>query len=186
MPTFDPISALTPKDSSVQKSGVDAIRRTLTEHGYFNIQLDEACEQALAQALTQNAEVISDATGGILIRKNGREAPAGVRPDRIKLGDNVQLLNWKPLGVQGATIDLYPRGKVTKTYFRKCMVKSGDKEGIEERLEGVELDGKGPGDAILKDGNKLPYILKDSTIILRYPDMAEPSGETDHISYGIV
>lgn len=189
MNTFNPISALSKgmfTESEVRKAGVDAIKRMLTDNGYFNIQLDEAGQQCLSQAILQNAQIISKSTGGILLRKNGREAPAGVGPDKIKIGDSVQLLNWKPMGVRGAKIDLFPKGKVTKTYFRKCLVKSGDREEIEDRLEAVELDGKGPEDVVMKDGNKLPYILKDSTIIMRYPDMAQPSGETDHVSYGII
>jgi hypothetical protein len=189
MLNFDPISVLsksTLMESEVRKAGVDTIKRMLTDNGYFNLQLDDAGHQCLAEAMLQNAQIISKSTGGILIRKEGREAPASVGPDKIKIGDSVQLLNWKPMGVKGATIDLYPKGKVTKTYFRKCLVKSGDKEELEDRLEGIELDGKGPEDIVMKDGNKLPYILKDSTVIMRYPDMAQPSGETDHVSYGIV
>jgi len=180
-PSYDPLmNALT----SSGYTGKDAIRDTLEQAGYFD--LPETCCGQIKEALAQGGEIVSRCTKGVLINKGDREAPASVGPDSVKVGDTVQLLNWKPLGVKGAKIDLFPKGKITKTYFRKCLVKCGDKEGVENRLEAVELDGKGPEDVILKGGQKLPYILKDSTILLRYPDMAQPSGKTDHTSYGVV
>ena len=176
---FNPFSALCP-----DKTGKDVIQDMLEQAGYFD--LPEAVGQRIREAVQCNCEIISKCTKGVLVNKGGREAPASVAPDHVKVGDTVQLLNWKPLGVKGAKIDLFPKGKITKTYFRKCLVKCGDKEGVENRLEAVELDGKGPEDVILNGGQKLPYILKDSTILLRYPDMAQPSGKTDHTSYGVV
>lgn len=189
MNTFNPISALSKNmcmEFELHKDGIEAIKRMLDDSGYFNMHLDNTTNQCIHSALLQGAVIISKSTGGILIRKNSREAPAYVDQGSIKIGDNVQLLNWKPLGVRGATIDLFPKGKVTKTYFRKCLVKSGDVEEYQDRLEGIELDGKGPEDIVFKSGKKLPYILKDSTIILRYPEMATPDGNTDHHSLEVM
>lgn len=166
------------------RTGRDSIRDILEEAGYSDI--DDITQNKLEEALSGNAVIISKSTKGVLVNKGGREAPAGVGPDKIKIGDSVQLLNWKPMGVQGATIDLFPKGKVTKTYFRKCYVKSCNKEGYEDRLEGIEIDDKGPSDVVLKGGFKVPYILKDSTVILRYPEMATPEGNTNHHSFGAI
>lgn len=179
--TYDPV-----KTALDTKTGDDIIFDILNNYGYFDIELSPETSVVLTEALDNNAEVISRCTKATMLNKDNREAPASVGPDSIKIGDNVQLLNWKPLGVRGATIDLFPKGKVTKTYFRKCLVKSGDTEGYEDRLEGIELDGKGPEDLVLKSGKKLPYILKDSTIILRYPEMATPDGNTDHHSLEVM
>jgi len=182
---YDPVMNALSADGDVP-TGKDMIQSKLEQAGYFLKDLPEDCGQRLVDAIQEKWEIISKSTKGVLVNKGGREAPASVGPDSIKVGDTVQALNWKPLGVKGAKIDLYPKGKVTKTYFKKCLVKSGDKEGLEDRLEGIELDGKGPEDVTLKSGRKLPYILKDSTILLRYPEMAQPSGETDHVSFGVI
>jgi len=152
----------------------------LTNMGYYDLS-DEEYDYAL-EALKEGGEIVSKCTKGVVISKGNREAPAFVKTNSIKIGDNVQLLNWKPLGVRGAVIDLHPRGKVTKMYYKTLQVKTQKGVCKERRLEAVELDGHGPDDVILKSGRKLPYILKDSSVVLRFPNLAAPSGKTSHTS----
>jgi len=170
------------------------MEKALIKRGYPKELLeDDNFRNAFAKALVGGGELVSKKTGKAWIdRSIPEEPPAFVRPDKIKLGDRVQVLNWIPMGVHGATIDLFPKGSVTKIYQVKCLVtkepfsltslpdKSHDYME-EDRIMGLELDGKGPYP--LKDlaQTPLPYILKDSSVIMRFPPMGTPAGQTEHV-----
>lgn len=175
-------------------------RKALMKRGYGEDLLENGdLYSALVKALVDDGEIVSQKTGCAWIeRAVPEEAPAFVRPGKLKVGDRVQVLNWVPLGVHGTTIDLYPRGTVSKIYEVKClvskdpvppgrMIRKGTPFEEQVRVLGVELDGKGPysvkGEA---DEAAFPYITKDSTVIVRFPPMAEPSGETSHISPSVM
>ena len=193
------------KDETVEKSeesdethtvapsseNVDLVIKALKEHGYENLSDTDMVH--VRKALKDGAEVVTNKTGKLWIeREVPEEPPAFLCPKKLELGNKVQLLNWVPMGVHGATIDLYPQGAVTKMYMTKCLVsKKAMPWGVipkgkaefdeEERLMGVELDGKGP--YVKKDNTTLPYpfVTKDSTLIMRFPTMGKPSGETHHV-----
>lgn len=140
----------------------------------------------LQKALSDGGEIISRMTKKAWVeRVLPEEPPAFILPDKLKVGDNVQVLNWVPMGVHGAKVDLFPRGNVSKMYFQKCVVTKESysldqvpSENIdlieEERLYGLELDGEGI------------YITKDSSIIIRYPAAGTPSGQTSHVNPGVM
>jgi hypothetical protein len=192
--------ALPPVKAPEGVTGADvaALERALEKCGYSKDLLgDEKFSSILSKAFAEKAEVITHRTGKMWIeRAIPEEPPAFVRPDSVKVGDQVQVLNWVPLGVHGAKIDLFPKGKVSKIYKAKCLVTKepipfgvipgDDAEFIEEeRVLGLELDGKGP--YVQKSGSSpFPYITKDSTLIVRFPVMATPSGQTEHNSPGIM
>lgn len=165
------------------------VRKALQDLGYGDC--DDDVVKCVKKALGDGGEIISKQTNKVLIEHEvPDEPPAFVRPDRLEIGDRVQLLNWVPMGVHGAKIDLYPTGNVTKMYIRKCLVSREPmrlgfmpEENVqydeEDRLIGVELDGKGPIPMKSK-GTPYPYITKDRTVILRFPPLGKPSGNTDH------
>lgn len=174
------------------------MEKLLTKSGYPKELIEnEDFAQAFAKALVEGGEIVSKKTGRSWIERSiPEEPPAFVRPDRLKVGNKVQMLNWIPMGVHGATIDLFPRGLVTKMYVAKCLVTKEPLlpgcmpgEGAEfeeqERLLGLELDGKGPYPLKDGDGVPAPFITKDSSIIMRFPEMAQPSGRTEHVEPGI-
>jgi hypothetical protein len=171
-----------------------SLEQALVKCGYAkDMARDEKFSSILLKALADKGEVVSEKTGKLWVeREIPEEPPAFVRPDRLKLGDKVQVLNWVPMGVQGAKIDLFPQGKVSKIYKVKCLVtKEALPFGViprkdagfveEERILGLELDGKGP--YVNKDSDTpIPFITKDSSMIIRFPVMADPSGNTEHVS----
>jgi len=172
------------------------MEKALADRGYPKELLeDDNFRASLAKALAQDGQIVSRKTGKAWIeRAIPEEPPAFVRPGKLKIGDKVQLLNWTPMGVHGTTVDLFPRGNVTKLYTVKCLV---TKEPLmygcmapdasefdeEDRILGLEIDGRGPYP--LKDGGKpVPFVTKDSSIIMRFPYMASPGGQTDHVEPG--
>jgi len=184
----------------VRKKARSFARKALIKRGYGEDLLEnDSLYAALVKALVEDGEIVTKKTGCAWIeRAIPEEAPAFVRPGKLKVGDHVQVLNWVPLGVHGTTIDLYPRGKVSKIYEVKCLVSKDPvprgkmlrKDSPFEqqvRVLGIELDGKGPY-STKDDGEEtaFPYITKDSTVIVRFPPMAEPSGETSHISPSVM
>jgi hypothetical protein len=178
----------------------EEMERALAGCGYEKDLLsDERFRSTLAKALLEKGEIVSQRTKKLWVeRELPEEPPASIFPDKLKLGDRAQVLNWVPMGVHGAKIDLFPRGKVSKIYKVKCLVTKepipfGEIPGAdaefseEERVIGLELDGKGPY-TLNKESSRAtyPYIIKDSSIIIRFPAMADPSGQTDHVSPGLV
>jgi hypothetical protein len=171
------------------------MKRALVKYGYPEELLEnEGFCAAFAKALVKNGEIVTQRTGRAWIeRAIPEEAPAFVRPGKLKIGDKVQVLNWVPLGVHGTTVDLFPHGGVSKIYTVKCLV-TKDPIGIgcmptrdadfmeEERVIGLELDGRGPYTKKSQEGSPYPYVTKDSTVIVRFPPYAEPSGETSHFN----
>jgi hypothetical protein len=179
-----------------EDAGQEALERALEKCGYSKDLLEDVgFKGAVAKALARKGEIISQRTGRMWVERSiPEEPPAFVRPSSLKIGDRVQVLNWVPMGVHGAKIDLFPEGKVSKMYKMKCLVTKepipfgvipgDDSEFLEEeRVIGLELDGKGPYP--LKEGVKgtpSPFITKDSTLIVRFPPMTEPSGQSNHNS----
>lgn len=175
----------------------DALRSSLEKCGYSAELLnDEAFKKCFSSALGRKGSIVSKRTGKVWLERAVPEEPPAFLPDKLQLGDKVQVLNWVPMGVHGATIDLYPKGKVTKIYSVKCLVSKEPMElGTmpdenvehceEERVIGLELDGKGPH--VSKEGKKhCPYVIKDSSVIVRFPPAGSPSGETQHVHPGIM
>ena len=170
---------------------VDQAMQALKEHGYGDLTDDQL--GCVRKALKGGAEIVTNKTGKLWIeREVPEEPPAFLCPKKLELGNKVQLLNWQPMGVHGATIDLFPQGSVTKMYMTKCLVsknkmpygvlpKGKGEFNEEERLMGVELDGKGPYAMKASDMMPYPYVTKDSTLIMRFPTMGTPSGETQHV-----
>jgi hypothetical protein len=178
----------------------DMMRKALKKRGYSEDLLDnEDFYSNFVRALVEDGEIVSQKTGRVWIeRAIPEEAPAFVRPGKLKIGDRIQVLNWVPLGVHGTTVDLFPRGKVSKIYEVKCLVSKEPVPGgcmfrkgapfeEQQRVIGLELDGKGPYST--KDDDEetaFPYITKDSTVIIRFPPMAQPTGETSHVSPAVM
>jgi hypothetical protein len=172
-----------------------SLEQALVKCGYAkDMARDEKFSSILAKAMAEKGEVVSERTGKLWVeREIPEEPPAFVRPDRLKLGDRVQVLNWVPMGVHGAKIDLFPQGKVSKIYKVKCLVtKEALPFGViprkdagfveEERILGLEIDGKGPHTVNKDSDTPFPYVTKDSSVIIRFPVMASPSGNTEHVS----
>ena len=175
-------------------------RKALSKRGYPEELLENGDFYAnFVRALVEDGDIVTQKTGRAWIeRAIPEEAPAFVRPGKLKIGDRVQVLNWIPLGVHGTTVDLFPKGSVSKIYEVKClvskephplgrMIQKGTPFEEQVRVIGLELDGKGPysvkGD---EEDFAFPYITKDSTVIVRFPPMADPSGETSHISPSVM
>jgi hypothetical protein len=191
--------APSPAPAESQDKESDLMEGALTKYGYAKDLLGEAgFREAFTKALSRKGEIISSRTGKLWVeRAIPEEPPASIFPDKLKLGDRVQVLNWVPMGVHGAKIDLFPEGKVSKIYKVKCLVTKepipfgvipGDDAEFseEERVIGLELDGKGPYVEKGGKGTPFPYVTKDSTVIMRFPPMADPSGNTDHTSPGLM
>lgn len=175
------------------------VRKALRKRGYSESLLDnDRVYSALVKALVEDGEIVSEKTGRIWMeRAIPEEAPAFVRPGKLKVGDRVQVLNWVPLGVHGAVVDLFPKGKVSKIYEVKClvskdpmpmgkMVRKDTPFEEQRRVLGMEIDGKGPFSTKEKEDTPFPYVTKDSSVIVRFPPMAEPSGETSHTSPSVM
>lgn len=175
-------------------------RKALSKRGYGEDLLEnEGFYSQFIRAMVEDGEIVTQKTGRVWIERSiPEEAPAFVRPGKLKVGDRVQVLNWVPLGVHGTTIDLFPKGTVSKVYEVKCLVSKEPRPlgkmvqkdtPFEEqvRVLGVEIDGKGPYSTKEEDdGMPFPYITKDSSVIVRFPPMAEPSGETSHVSPSVM
>jgi hypothetical protein len=182
-------------EQELRDRSAEILKKVLKAGGYDESLLEDANFKAsFTKAIIEDGELITKKTGKAWIeRVIPEEPPAFVRPGKLKVGDRVQLLNWVPLGVHGAKIDLFPRGKVSKVYEVKCLVTKGPSQpgfmlgekpefDEETRVLGVELDGKGPYSQKESTGIPYPFVTKDSSIIMRFPPMAEPSGETDNQS----
>lgn len=178
--------------------GLGSLDRALSEGGYDKESLGGDALKCLEKALKEQGEVVTVRTNKVWVeRAVPEEPPAFVRPKKLTVGDRVQLLNWVPMGVHGAKVNLFPVGKVTKMYTVKALVSAEPmrwgvmpqkdiKFAEEERLLGVELDGRGPYTAKSKDGEPFPYVTKDSTLIIRFPPMASPGGGTNHVEPAIM
>lgn len=172
----------------------------LKKCGYDASSFSKEEMDALEKAIADGGQIISKYTGQLM---KGDPIPmeAFAKVDEIKIGDRVQLLNWKPLGVCGAKIDLFPQGKVTKIFKSKCQMmepvekayilprRPAKAEGAAERIVGVLLNGRGPVSPAdvqsAKGETHRPYILKDSSVVIRFPAMAQPSGEVKQSSPGL-
>ena len=174
-------------------------RKALSKRGYGEDLLEnDDFYSNFIRALVEDGEIVTEKTGKIWIERSiPEEPPAFIRPGKLKVGDRVQVLNWVPLGVHGTTVDLFPKGTVSKIYEVKCLVSKEPKPlgrmvqketPFEEqvRVLGVEIDGKGPYSEKDEDGTAFPYITKDSSMIVRFPPMAEPSGESTHLSPAVM
>jgi hypothetical protein len=171
------------------------LKKALTKRGYDESLLDNPsfCEE-FTKALIRDGDIVSERTRRIWIeRAIPEEPPAFVRPGKLKIGDRVQVLNWVPMGVHGTTVDLFPKGAVTKVYTVKCLVTKDPVEFSfmppedcdfieEERVLGLELDGRGPYSVKSGASAPFPYVTKDNTVIIRFPPYAEPGGQTSHVS----
>ena len=186
---------LAPSPENAGDEALASLEMALEKCGYAKAMArDEKFSSILAKAMAEKGEVVSERTGKLWVeREIPEEPPAFVRPDRLKIGDRVQVLNWVPMGVQGAKIDLFPQGKVSKIYKVKCLVtKEALPFGViprkeagfveEERVLGLEIDGKGPHTVNKDSDTPFPYVTKDSSVIIRFPVMAEPNGNTSHVS----
>jgi len=185
-------------EGALKEKARQIMAAALEKAGYpVELLESEKFRKALARALAKDGEIISRKTNKLWVeREVPEEPPAFVRPRTLRVGDRVQVLNWVPLGVHGAVVDIFPQGKVTKCYTCKCLVtKNGYPHGVmvrksepfseEERVLALELDGKGPYPVKDKE-TPYPYIVKDSSIIIRFPEMATPGGETEHVSPMVV
>lgn len=176
------------------------MEKALKKRGYPTSLLDnEDFYSNFVRSLVEDGEVVSERTGRAWIeRAVPEEAPAFVRPGKLKIGDRIQVLNWVPLGVHGTTVDLFPKGRVSKIYEVKCLVskdpmtpgcmfRKGSPFEEQQRVLGLELDGKGPysvkGES---EETAFPYITKDSTVIVRFPPMSLPTGESEHVSPAVM
>jgi len=144
----------------------------------------EDLQRPLATALRDGgAEVVSKRTGCVWINHGLPEVPpCFIGPDKLRVGDRVHVLNWVPLGVHGATLDLGPRsGRVNKIAVVKCRVSSGplafDRWPTEEpqTLEEKRVYALG-----LEDQNGVyPVLLKDYSFVMRLDGPAAlPTGES--------
>lgn len=176
------------------KSFDEGLVKSLKRHGFDTSLLENSeAKKCLAKALLSGGRIVSDRTNKLSVDKEVPDVPpAYVPPGKLSVGDTVQLLNWKPLGVRGAKVDLYPKGKVTKMYCQKCLVTEkcidkirmpGSDDGIqtEDRIQALVLDKRGPFSEKEED-NPYPYIVKDDTVIIRFPMGGEPSGRTEQHS----
>jgi len=175
-------------------------KKALRKRGYGEDLLEnESFYSELVRDLVEDGEIVSQKTGRVWVERSiPEEPPAFVRPGKLKVGDRVHVLNWVPLGVHGTTIDLYPKGTVSKIYEVKCLVSKEPRPlgrmvrkdtPFEEqtRILGLEIDGHGPYSEKGEDEDgAFPYITKDSSVIVRFPPMAEPSGETSHVSPSVM
>lgn len=206
-PTVETAQPVSENTQMVEKSvgPDDAARATfgnaievLKKNGYSHANYDEKMLSHIEKAVKDKGELVSRYTGRPWIDKSGysQEAPADVFPKKLKIGDRAQVLNWQPLGVHRAVVDLFPAsGTVTKIYTVKAMIAkdpakmekedSSGKGGaftVEERVLGVELDGHGPGGVAKGGGDTIPmpFITKESSIIFRMPVLGDPAGNTEH------
>jgi len=139
--------------------------------------------QAVAEALQAGAEVVSKKTGCVWLSHGlPHVPPAYIRPGKLRVGDRAIVLNWVPLGVHGATIDLSPKvGKVAKLLVVKCKIAGGpvpyDRWPMEmpqvfdeKRVYALGLEG---------DQGVTPICLKDYSLVMRLDGpSALPSGES--------
>lgn len=209
-PTLSPFGELIPKSARLHDDegteeiappntqldeDFDILKSDLKKRGYDPDEFEEEVREVLRSGVARGGKIVTKKTGKVQMDRGIPEEPPGfVRPDSLKIGDTVQAINWYPLGTRGAVIDLYPEGKVTKMYFTKCLVTKEacplgfipeDEDLVEEdRLIGLELDGKGPFALKAKGMRSTPFVIKDSSIILRFPTMAAPDGQSRHVSPG--
>lgn len=141
-------------------------------------------QRLLATSLRNgSADVVSKRTGCVWMNHGLPEIPPGyIRPGKLRVGDRVQVVNWVPLGVHGAMLDLGPRnGKVNKIVMIKCRISCGpmafDRWPSEEpaTLEEKRVYALG-----LEDQNgTYPVLLKDYSFVMRLDGPAAlPTGES--------
>ena len=177
-----------------------ALAERLTKCGYSAAILeDPAFLTKFAKGVGANGEIVSRKSGVVCIDRTIPEEPPVEVTKNMSIGEDIQLFNWvPPTSVSVDEKRLFPRGKITKLYVRHCLVSKEPypldrmpRPGMEfveaERLEAVELDGRGPYP--IKEGDDsvpVPFVVKDGTVIMRFPPLAPPSGQTRHVDPGIM
>jgi len=177
--------------TEAQGAATKAFQKMLTKRGYsLSLLKNEKAKKTLMKALADGGKLISSCTGKLWIDRPIPEIPpAFVDSGMLKVGDFVQLVKW--YSVDPDLSDECPMGRVTKIYPMKCvvtkerssalrMVEKTDMMCTEDRVQGLELDGRGPfGEKTTE--TPFPYLVKDDTLIIRFPEYATPSGETVHV-----
>jgi len=176
----------------------EGLGKTLKRHGYDTTLLnDAAAKKCLASAVLKGGRIISHKTRKLWVDREVPDMPpAFVHPGKLSLGDHIQIMNWHPSSTHKGKLDLYPSGKVTKVYNQKCLVtgsgidklrmpEKSDSICEEDRIQALELDCRGPYSE-KEEKQPFPYVVKDDTIIIRFPVSGSPSGETEHHSLGFM